>query len=33
VAQVERVLDRWDADRELALGIDALLHGFARLVA
>ncbi|HEX3759459.1 MAG TPA: TetR/AcrR family transcriptional regulator C-terminal domain-containing protein [Kofleriaceae bacterium] len=33
VAQVERVLDRWDPDRELELGIDALLHGFERLLA
>jgi hypothetical protein len=33
VAQVERVLERWDPDRELELGIDALLHGFERLLA
>ncbi len=32
VQQVERVIDRWDPDRELELGIDALLHGFARLL-
>jgi AcrR family transcriptional regulator len=33
VAEVARVIHRWDADRELALGIDALLHGFERLLA
>ncbi|HSS00130.1 MAG TPA: TetR/AcrR family transcriptional regulator C-terminal domain-containing protein [Kofleriaceae bacterium] len=32
VQQVERVLDRWSPDRELELGIDALLHGFERLL-
>jgi AcrR family transcriptional regulator len=32
VQQVERVIDRWDPDRELELGIDALLHGFERLL-
>ena len=26
-------LDKWDPDRELALGIDAMLHGFERLLA
>lgn len=33
VQQVERVIDGWDPDRELELGIDALLHGFERLLA
>jgi AcrR family transcriptional regulator len=33
VKQVERVLEKWDPDRELDLGIDALLHGFERLLA
>jgi hypothetical protein len=28
----QRVLDHWDPDRELKLGIDALLHGFERLL-
>jgi hypothetical protein len=32
VQQVERVIDGWDPDRELELGIDALLHGFERLL-
>ena len=32
VKQVERVLDSWNPDRELELGIDALLHGFERLL-
>ncbi len=32
VQQVERALAQWDPDRELELGIDALLHGFARLL-
>jgi AcrR family transcriptional regulator len=32
VQQVERVLDLWDPERELKLGIDALLHGFERLL-
>jgi hypothetical protein len=32
VQQVERAIAGWDADRELALGIDALLHGFERLL-
>jgi len=31
VQQVERVIQKWDPDRELELGIDALLHGFERL--
>jgi len=29
---VERALHTWDPDRELELGIDALLHGFERLL-
>jgi TetR/AcrR family transcriptional regulator, tetracycline repressor protein len=29
---VERVLETWDPDRELELGIDALVHGFERLL-
>jgi AcrR family transcriptional regulator len=29
---VERALEKWDADRELAMGIDALLAGFAQLL-
>jgi len=33
VKQVERALQKWNADRELELGIDALLHGFERLLA
>ena len=33
VKQVERVLEKWNPDRELELGIDALLHGFERLLA
>ena len=32
VKQVERVLEKWNPDRELELGIDALLHGFERLL-
>jgi AcrR family transcriptional regulator len=32
VQQVERVIEKWDPDRELELGIDALLHGFERLL-
>ncbi len=32
VLRVARVLDRWDPDRELALGVDALIHGFERLL-
>ena len=31
VQQVVRVIQKWDPDRELELGIDALLHGFERL--
>jgi len=27
-----RELEKWNADRELELGIDALIHGFARLL-
>ena len=33
VKQVERVLEKWNPDRELELGIDALLHGFERLLS
>ena len=29
---VDRALEKWDADRELAMGIDALLVGFAALL-
>ncbi len=29
---VARVLEKWDPDRELELGIDALIHGFERLL-
>jgi AcrR family transcriptional regulator len=32
VEQVERVLHKWDPDRELELGLDALVHGFERLL-
>ena len=32
VQQIERVLADWDPDRELALGIDALIRGFERLL-
>lgn len=32
VAEVARALEHWDADRELDLGIEALLHGFERLL-
>ena len=32
VKQVERALEKWNPDRELELGIDALLHGFERLL-
>jgi AcrR family transcriptional regulator len=32
VKQVERVLEKWSSDRELELGIDALLRGFERLL-
>jgi len=31
--QVARALEHWNPARELELGIDALLHGFARLLA
>ena len=31
-AKLAQALDRWDPDRELTLGIDALLHGFQRLL-
>jgi len=31
-ASVERALEKWDADHELAMGIDALLVGFAALL-
>ncbi len=30
---IERAIEKWDADRELELGIDALIHGFERLLA
>ena len=29
---VERALEKWSADRELELGIDAMIHGFERLL-
>jgi AcrR family transcriptional regulator len=29
---ITRVLEKWDPDRELELGIDALIHGFERLL-
>lgn len=32
VQQVERALEKWSPDRELELGIDALLRGFERLL-
>jgi AcrR family transcriptional regulator len=32
VKQVERALEKWNPDRELELGIDALLHGFEQLL-
>ena len=32
VKQVSRVLEKWNPDRELELGIDALIHGFERLL-
>lgn len=32
VDRVARQADRWDADRELQMGIDALVHGFERLL-
>ncbi|NVB85538.1 MAG: TetR family transcriptional regulator [Kofleriaceae bacterium] len=31
--ELERVLEKWDPDRELELGIDALIHGFERLLS
>ena len=30
--QMTRALEKWNPDRELELGIDALIHGFARLL-
>ena len=33
VKHIEAALEDWDPDRELELGIDALLHGFDRLLA
>jgi hypothetical protein len=33
VKQVERVIEKWDADRELEMGLEAMVHGFARLLA
>jgi len=32
VKQVERALVKWNPDRELELGIDAMIHGFERLL-
>jgi AcrR family transcriptional regulator len=32
VKQVEHLLQKWNPNRELELGIDALLHGFERLL-
>ena len=32
VKQVSRVLEKWNAERELEMGIDALIHGFERLL-
>ena len=32
IKQVSRVLEKWNPDRELELGIDALIHGFERLL-
>jgi AcrR family transcriptional regulator len=32
VKQVEQAMESWDSDGELELGIDALLHGFERLL-
>lgn len=32
IKQVERALAKWNPDRELELGIEALLHGFERLL-
>jgi TetR/AcrR family transcriptional regulator, tetracycline repressor protein len=33
VDQVSRVLPRWNPDKELEMGLDAMIHGFARLLA
>lgn len=33
VDQVSRVFEKWSADKELEMGLDALIHGFARLLA
>jgi AcrR family transcriptional regulator len=33
VEKVERVLEKWDADRELDMGIDTLIAGFERLLS
>ena len=33
VKQAERALVKWDPDRELELGLDAMIHGFERLLA
>jgi len=33
IDQVERVIEKWNPDRELSLGVDALIHGFERLLA
>jgi AcrR family transcriptional regulator len=32
VKQVERALEKWNPDRELELGLDAMIHGFERLL-
>lgn len=32
LAHMSRALEKWDADRELEMGIDALIHGFERLL-
>jgi hypothetical protein len=32
VKQVSRALEKWNPDRELEMGIDALIHGFERLL-
>jgi AcrR family transcriptional regulator len=32
VQKVERALEKWDADRELEMGLDAMLRGFAALL-
>ena len=31
--QVERVLERWNPDRELEMGVDAMLAGFGKLLS